>query len=142
MMLFIHASATEVYKWVDKYGQVHFGSKPKSEDAKKIKIKDRYIDSGSSTPPQTAQERADQQQKFVDALTAEEDALKADKDKKEQQDEMVFKRCVAAKDQLKRMQEASGLYDLDEKGNRVVLNKKQYEQAMQLALDRVTKWCN
>ena len=55
---------------------------------------------------------------------------------------MKLIRCNASRDQLKRAESASALYDLDEKGNRVLLNKKQYEIAMKQARARVDKWCN
>lgn len=134
--------AAQVYKWIDDNGQVHYGSKPPTKNAKKMNIKDRYIDSGTANRPASAQQRAEEQRRFVDALTAEEEALKAEKQKQDEKENLRFQRCIAARDQLKNMQEAGALYDLDDKGNRVILNNQQHQQAMKLARKRVSQWCD
>lgn len=134
--------AAQVYKWVDEDGQVHYGSKPKSKDAKEIEIKNRYIDSGNVPAPLSTQERVNKQKKFIDAMDAENKSISEAKKKKKEQEELKISRCNAARDQLRRREAASALYDLDEKGDRVLLNKKQYEIAMEQARARVQKWCN
>ena len=136
------ANAETVYKWVDEDGQVHFGSKAGSKNAKEVEIKNRYIDSGKSTPALSAQERADKTKRFINALDAENKSIADAKAKKIEQDERKVIRCNASRDQLKRYESSGALYDLDEKGNRILLNKKQYDQAMQQARARVQKWCN
>ncbi len=75
-------------------------------------------------------------------MEADNKSLAEEKRKKEEQAELKMSRCNASRDQLKRREAASALYDLDEKGNRILLNKKQYEQAMSQARARVQKWCN
>ena len=136
------ANAASVYKWVDEDGQVHYGSQPKHENAKQIEIKNRYIDSGNVPPPLSAQDRVDKQKKFINALDAENKSISDAKRKKQEEEEQKVTRCNASRDQLKRAENASALYDLDEKGNRILLNKTQYELAMALARARVEKWCN
>ena len=135
-------NAETIYKWVDKDGQVHFGGKAGSKDAKEVEIKNRYIDSGKSTPPLSAQERANKTKRFINALDAENKSIADAKAKKRKQDESKVIRCNASRDQLKRYESSGALYDLDEKGNRILLNKKQYDQAMSQARARVDKWCN
>ena len=134
--------AETVYKWVDEDGQVHFGGKAGNKNAKEIKIKNRYIDSGKSTAPLSAQERANKTKRFLNALDAENKSIADAKAKKREQDERKVTRCNASRDQLRRYENSGALYDLDEKGNRILLNKKQYEQAMTQARARVQKWCN
>ena len=131
-----------VYKWVDEDGHVHYGSRPQDDRAKEIKIKDRYIDSGNTAPPLSAQERVDKQKRFINAMDAENKSLSKEKRKKKEQEELIISRCNASRDQLKRREAASALYDLDEKGDRILLDKKQYEIAMEQARARVQKWCN
>ena len=76
------------------------------------------------------------------ALDAENNSIAEEKRKKTEKEERRVSRCNASRDQLKRAEGAGALYDLDEKGNRILLNKKQYEQAMKQARARVQKWCN
>lgn len=136
-------NAATVYKWVDEDGQVHYGNKAQHKSAKEVEIKNRYIDTGKKAPPAlSAQERVNNQQKFLDALDEDNKVQAAAKKKKREQEDLKISRCHASRDQLKRAESASALYDLDEKGNRILLNKKQYEQAMAQAKARVDKWCN
>jgi len=136
------AAAAPVYKWIDEDGQVHYGSRPDNKNAKEIEIKNRYIDSGNSSAPLSAEERADKLKRFVNSIDAENKSIADDEEKKKKQEELRISRCNASRDQLKRAEAASALYDLDEKGNRILLNKKQYELAMKQARARVEKWCN
>lgn len=142
MQLFNSVTAAPVYKWVDEDGQVHYGSQPKDKNAKEIKIKNKYIDSGSSSKSLNAEQRADKLKRFVDSIDKENQSKADEKRKKDERAELKISRCNASRDQLRRYEHSSALYDLDEKGNRILLNKKQYEQAMQQARARVQKWCN
>ena len=136
------ATAAPVYKWIDEDGQVHYGSRPDNKNAKEIEIKNRYIDSGNSSTPLSAQERAEKLKRFNNAVDAENKSISDEKRKKKEQAELKITRCNASRDQLRRYENSGALYDLDEKGNRILLNKKQYEQAMKQARARVEKWCN
>lgn len=140
--IFSTVNAATVYKWVDEDGQVHYGSRAEHKNAKEVEIKNRYIDSGNSSAPLSAQERVDKQKRFLNALDAENKSISDEKRKKKEQAELKITRCNASRDQLRRYENSGALYDLDEKGNRILLNKKQYEQAMKQARARVEKWCN
>lgn len=142
MQMLNTATAAPVYKWIDEDGQVHYGSRAEHKNAKEIEIKNRYIDSGNSSAPLSAQERVDKQKRFLNALDAENKSISDEKRKKKEQAELKITRCNASRDQLRRYENSGALYDLDEKGNRILLNKKQYEQAMAQARARVEKWCN
>lgn len=135
-------NAATVYKWVDEDGQVHYGSKPATQNAEELKLKNKYIDSGNATAPLSAEERVKNEKRFLKALDAENKSISDSKRKKQEQDENKIVRCNASRDQLRRYENSSALYDLDEKGNRILLNKKQYEKAMAQAKSRVQKWCN
>jgi len=143
MQILNTATAAPVYKWIDEDGQVHYGSRPDNKNAKEIEIKNSFIDSGSSTAtPLSAEERANKLKRFVNSLDAENKSIADEKRKKKEKEELKLQRCHASRDQLKRYENSGALYDLDEKGNRILLNKKQYEQAMGQARARVEKWCN
>ena len=135
-------NAATVYKWIDEDGQVHYGSKADKDNAVKVEIKNRYIDSGNTTKPLSAQERFDKQKRFLNALDAENKSISDEKRKKRELEERKIARCNASRDQLRRAENASALYDLDKKGNRVLLNQQQYDQAMVQARARVERWCN
>lgn len=136
-------NAETVYKWIDEDGHVHYGSKADNKNAKEVKIKKSYIDSGtSSKKPLSAKDRANKLKRFVNSIDAENKLKKEEKRRKQEKERTKLIRCNASRDQLNRAENASALYDLDEKGNRILLNKKQYEQAMAQARARVEIWCN
>ena len=140
--MFNISNAATVYKWIDEDGQVHYGSRSQNKNAKEIEIKNRYIDSGSSTAPLSAEERVNKQKRYLNALDKENETLEEVKRQKKEIEAKKLSRCNASRDQLKRAENAGALYDLDEKGDRVLLNKNQYELAMEQARARVQKWCN
>ena len=144
MPLLSTASAATVYKWVDEDGQVHYGHKAKNDNAKEVEIKNRYIGSGNVAPPADSDEEEpiEKQKRYLKALDSENNSIAEEKRKKIEKEERRVSRCNASRDQLKRAEGAGALYDLDKKGNRVLLNKKQYEIAMGQARARVEKWCN
>ncbi len=124
LLFFSALEAATIYKWVDKDGHVHYGSRAQSKAAKKLIIKKHKVDIDANDTP------VDKDEKSI-----------SEKEKEEQR-ELKIIRCNAAKDQLKRYENSGALYDLNEKGNRILLHKKQYEQAMTQAKSRVKKWCN
>jgi len=132
-------NAATVYKWIDEDGQVHYGHKAKNDNAKEIEIKNRYIGSGNVAPPPDSDEEEpiEKQRRYLKALDADNKSIAEEKRKKREQEERKVTRCNASRDQLKRQEAASALYDLDEKGNRIMLDKKQYKIAMELARARV-----
>ena len=134
--------ATSVYRWVDEDGHVHFSGRPTNKNAEEITIKDHTSEPGENSSEMSTEERVENQKRFLNALDEENRSIKEEKIKKQEKEERDIRRCNAARDQLKRAEGASALYDLDEKGNRVLLNKEQYEQAMVQARARVEKWCN
>ena len=136
------AMAAPVYKWIDEDGQVHYGNKADNKNAKEVEIKERYIDSGSPKKSLNAEERANNLKRFVNSIDAENKSKAEELKKKKEEEEKKLIRCNASRDQLRRYESSGALYDLDEKGNRILLNKKQYEQAMVQARARVQKWCN
>ncbi len=130
--------AATVYKWIDGDGQIHYESKPQHKNAKKLKLKDRYIDSDNKAVKSNLDE--DKQKK--DDIDSEHKSINEVKIIKQEQKELKITRCHAAKAQLQRAINSKALYDLDEKDNRILLRKKQYVLAMKQARARVKKWCH
>ena len=136
------SGAATVYKWIDEDGQVHYGSRSQNKSAKEIEIQNRYIDSGNSTAPLSAEERVNKQKRFLNALDKENETLEKVKREKEEIETKKITRCNAARAQHSRLERANAMYNLDKKGNRVYLNKKQFELTLKQAKERVKKWCN
>ena len=81
-------------------------------------------------------------QRLLDAMQAERNEKKrlaaearAEKDKRK-------RNCGLARDRHRRLTTASRLYDLDEEGNRVILNDSQRAQSEARAKADVERWCD
>ncbi len=132
--------AATVYKWVDDDGQVHYSNKPAHRNAEEIRVRDVYIDSGTSKPDEATRQRIQKQKRFVEAMEAEQKVLSNERQQKKDEQDKRFLRCEAARSQLKRMQQASRLFQRDQQGKRVLLTDEQYNKAMQQARIRVMRW--
>lgn len=115
-------SQSEIYKWVDENGMVHFDDRPGSGNKEKIEIKTTETSSSSDTE---LQERLEQERKLLDIYEEErqEKNLKQAEQRKEKK--KWKERCAEAKDYKKRVDASSGIYELDEKGERVVLSEEE-----------------
>lgn len=136
-VLFALPAQAEIYKWTDEKGNVHYGDKPvvNSEEIlipEKINVQSRA----------TRQEREEKRKRLLESF-AEDRA-----DKKEQQENQEIKKkklnrqCITARDRLKIYQKSSRLYDLDEKGERVILSDKAKQQTVDQLAAEIDKYCN
>ena len=136
-VLFALPAQAEIYKWTDEKGNVHYGDKPivNSEEIlipEKINVQSRV----------TMQEREEKRKRLLESF-AEDRA-----DKKEQQEKLEIKKtklnrqCITARDRLKTYQKSSRLYNLNEKGERVILSDKARQQAVNQLSAEIDKHCN
>ena len=136
-VLFALPAQAEIYKWTDEKGNVHYGDKPivNSEEIlipEKINVQSRV----------TMQEREEKRKRLLESF-AEDRA-----DKKEQQEKLEIKKtklnrqCITARDRLKTYQKSSRLYDLNEKGERVILSDMARQQAVNQLAAEIDKYCN
>lgn len=146
LIFFVFTIATnlhaEIYKWIDKDGNVQFGDKPgKDVQAEQVKIKES---SPVSTDPES-QKRREAEEKLlkvmVDDREQEEEEKRLAKEKTQKDKETRKRNCAQARD-YKRTLDASGpIYDLDEEGNRVYLSEEENKAERQRAEEMVKQWC-
>lgn len=131
--------AAEIYKWVDADGQVHYGSRPPTENAQRMQIRNNAGNVDSGDAPSTEQ-RVREQQRFVRALEEEQRSERLAK-QKQQQDRVKHEQyCYRLRDRLSRY-ERSRLYVLDEKGNRRIFDDKEYEAAIADLKEKIAAHC-
>ncbi len=109
-----------IYKWTDKDGNVHYGDQPVvQKKATELKI---------NTKPSSGIAVSSDKKKARDQLLEEfkEDREARDKKRKDQRiaKKKIRKQCARARDTLKRYREASGVYKLNKKGERVFYSKE------------------
>ena len=114
----------EVYKWVDKNGNVHFGDKAGHTDAVEMNIKGEARPNANNYSGEEGLTREEKRQRILDAMN--EDRVERDKNKEEEKIKKKNKqiRCARLKDKLRSVTGATGVYDLDKDGNRVFLSHK------------------
>ena len=137
------APATEVYKWVDEKGKVHFGDKPPSDNqgSERVEIKQvEEVEKRVNQAPSAAQ-RLERQKRLLDSYATEREEKKQAAQKEKEEREKQQRRCVRAKHQLKRYKSAGYLYDLDKDGNRVVYSDEKRAKKTQDMERAVQKNC-
>ena len=130
------AFATKVYKWTDSNGNVHYGERPPTTQAKEVELRNLHPSgtSAPATPPQDIN-------KLLDTLSKErkekaEKAAAAEKKRKRRE-----KNCNAAKRNAMGYQVGGRIYEIDENGERHFLSDSEINQKLEAARKEVEKWC-
>lgn len=132
------ASASEIYKWIDEDGNVHYGDKPVVQ-AERVAIVSRPTD--NARVQAQAQERADARARAAEEAMAAAAAepspeqLMAEAREREQ-------KCSTYKDRLQKFVTSRRLYREDENGERVYLDEAETQAARERVENRVAEYCN
>lgn len=125
----------EIYKWVDENGQVHFTQHPPEQEATVI------TPDVNSKVNKTSSKRQKEIQRWLNAQEAEQQQINKKEHERKQNDAESRKKCAEARDMLRTYEQSSGVYRLDEQGNRKFGNKKDKHNALVWARAQVEKWC-
>ena len=118
LCLFTTVVYGEIFKWVDEQGNTHYGDKPSTDSsATQLNIPEPQVKKESPD----VQDRDERRRRLADVM--QEDRLKKKEEQKQAYEKKseLDKKCVYAKDQLRRYEESGYLYNLDKDGNRVQL---------------------
>ena len=141
LMLLPCMVSAEIYKWVDKDGNVHFGDRSNHSDAVELNIKgqaDKRMNADKNSDEEGLT-REEKRQRILDVMN--EDREERDRLKEEEREQKKNKKiqCARLKDKLRNVKRATGLYNLDESGNRVFLSNKdrsKSENSLRKAIDK------
>ncbi len=135
LLLTSFSLSAEIYKWVDEQGKTHYSDKP-VENAQQMEV-----DIKVKGHINTGRRREDKRKKLINAY-AEDRARKAEEKKKKKAKKAKNERkCVVAKDRLRRYERARYLYDLDSSGNRVVMPDASRKKSTDALRQQVKKYC-
>jgi hypothetical protein len=129
---------TEIYRWVDENGMVHFDDRPGSGNKEKIEIKTTDT---SSSPDTELQDRVEQEKKLLEIYEEERQEKKLKKAEKQEEKKKLKKKCAEAKDYKRTLDESSGLYFLDEKGERVHVSAEEKDAEVRELKKFIKKNC-
>jgi hypothetical protein len=126
-----------VYKCTDDAGRIQYTDIPCGESASTFRKQ-------ASPPPSAAtpEQRMQKTRRLLDAMEAERNEEKRNAEQARAEKEKRKRNCGIARDRYRRLTTASRLYDLDEDGNRVILNDPQRTQAEARAKANIDQWCD
>lgn len=128
--------SAQVYKCTDDAGKVQYTDTPCGESSTVIRES-----TAPSAAPASQGERMQKTQRLLDAMQAERNEKKRLDAEARAEKEKRKRNCGVARDRYRRLTTASHLYDVDEEGNRVVLNDSQRAQSEARAKADVARWC-
>ncbi len=134
------AAASEIYRWVDAEGNVHYGDRPSGE-ATEQRLELTYARTDGSAVEKRVQNRLDAQSARAEARAerekADQEAAKEAETAAEQQ-----KACESARARLETYRASRRLYTADENGERVYLDDEERQAATRKIQEQIAEFCN
>lgn len=115
--------ATEVYKWTDDAGRVHFGDKPPDTQAERMTIR-------SAPAPAATSPQQDRLHRMLDDYARERQTRETNEAELARAEAARERRCTLAKRRRHAAENANFLYDYDAAGERRVLDGADYDAAL------------
>lgn len=116
-------AATEVYKWTDDAGHVHFGDKPPASPAERVTIR-------SAPAPAATSPQQDRLHQMLDDYARERQTRETHEAERAYAEAIQERRCTVAKRRRHAAEHANFLYDYDAAGERRVLDGADYDAAL------------
>ncbi len=132
LLLLPGLAASEIYRWTDAQGQVHFSEKPAS-GAERIEVRPQVVERDATT-----REHEENTQRFYDARRAEK-AQAAEQQAKLQAERR--QECRELRDKLSQLEHGGAFYRTDAEGERHYYSDAQVEQAKQQLRSRLSSHC-
>jgi hypothetical protein len=126
-----------VYKCTAADGSIQYTDTPCGESFTAIRKP-----AAPASPATPRNERMQKTRRLLDAMEAERNEEKRLAAEAKAEKEKRKRNCVVARDRYRRLTTASRLYDLDEDGNRVILNDAQRTQTEAGAKADIERWCD
>jgi molecular chaperone GrpE (heat shock protein) len=130
-------AASEVYRWVDEHGDVHFGDRaPRERDAEQVTIE---------APPPENDPEVHRRLEEIDRLNAinQEDRERAKEKaaKEEAERQRLEQQCAIARKRLERSRTASYLYLPNDDGTRRILSDMDRSKAIREMEAEIAEHC-
>ncbi len=135
------AMASEIYKWVDEQGNVHYGDRPATADGASpevVALTYRRTDSGAVQKRVAAHGEAEATREEQRAARADEKKAAADQ---AAEAEAKQKRCDTYRARLESFVQSRRLYREDDKGEREYLDETETNAARQRVEELVAENC-
>ena len=133
------AQASEIYKWVDEQGNVHYEDRPDGIMVERVDIDSRPTDPARIQA--MAQARAMDRARATEAKAEADAKLPTAAELKEEADERA-KKCTSSKSQLVSYVNNRRLYKMTAEGEREYLSDAEITATRDRAAQQVDEFCN
>lgn len=136
------ALASEIYKWTDAEGNVHYGDRP-AEDvvAERVEIRSRPTDRARVAAAAEARREA-RERRLGDGDSGQQASDTASPEELRQVAEERRQKCDMYKERLQNFVQSRRLYRQDENGERVYLNEQETQAARDNVQSKVEEYCD
>ncbi len=134
------ALAGKVYKWTDSEGNIHYGEKPPSTQAKEIDI--HKTPPSSHNAPPAASSSLQETTKLLETLRKEREQKAEKKAAAEKERKTREANCSYSKRRLASYRIGGRIYEIDDQGERSYLSDSDIQQRLETAQKEVDKWCH
>lgn len=133
-----NATASEIYKWTDADGNVHYTDKPMDPSSEHLTIASRATDNAGV--------QAQTQARLERQATAAEEAANAPagptRDELRAEAKERAEKCSLYRERMTRFVQSRHLYREGENGERVYLDESEKAAAEQKVQDQINEYCN
>lgn len=128
--------ATEIFRWTDSNGKVHFGDRPDGTGASQVKVMPTRPGSPSGS------DRTARTERLLQEFAGERSQREADRAKARKTAEKRSLACREARSRALEVEEAGYLYDRNEDGSKRILSDAEHRQARAQAKREVAEFCD
>ena len=133
------SAASEIYKWTDENGNVHFGDKPEGEKPERIAIASRATDRGAVRSQVAARNEA-RTARAEEASAAATEGPSAEEQAAEAANKA--KQCATYRDRMQKMVASRRIYRENATGEREYLSDAEMLTARAEVEQRISEFCN
>jgi hypothetical protein len=129
------AAATEVFRWVDEDGQVHFGDRPRAADARSIQVEPKAV--GAMDP-----ERRQTTRRLLEAFERKRERQREADAAEERREQERARRCAEARRLRRGVDHPGPVYREGADGSRSYLDDGERAAARAQAQRALERWCD
>ncbi len=133
------ALAGKVYKWTDSEGNIHYGERPPTSQAREIDIPKAPPSSRNTAPAGNSLQETN---KLLETLQKERQQKAEKKATAEKERKALEANCSRSKRKLAGYRIGGRIYEVDEQGERSYLSDSDIQQRLEAAQKEVDKWCS
>ena len=129
-------AGSEIHRWVDDDGQVHFGDQPAGAESSEVKPKA----APAGTPGDSG--RMDKTRRLLRAYEADRQQEREQKAQQQAQQQTRRRNCMTARDDLRQYSRSGSIYRLGEDGERIYLSEQERDTLLDRYRQAVADWCD